>query len=86
MEAAIDRIMMTYDLLVNRSAAASAGRKSPTSGATDAASRCGASAGASTAAKNSRYPVVGGFAALRTIAAADGRASGRRDVSSPAAP
>ena len=36
--------------------------------------------------KTSRYSALGSFAAPRTIAAADGRASGRRDVSSPAAP
>ena len=64
----------------------STGRKSAASGSTDAARRGGTSAGASAAAEDSRYSAVGGFAAPRTIAAADGRASARRDVSSPAAP
>ena len=68
------------------SAAASAGRKSPAGGATDTA-RCGGTrSGASAAAEDSRYSALVGFAVPRAIAAADGRASARKDVSSPAAP
>ena len=66
--------------------ASSAGRKRAASGASYAACRGRTRAGAPAAAEDSRYSALASFAVQRTIAAADGRASGRRDVSTRAAP